>query len=81
MLTVEERSKAVGILVDSEINYINNQGGTYSAKMRGIFLSGFKGYGAYSDDELLRCLNIKAKQGDYNAQNFLSSVTAERFLL
>lgn len=81
MLTLEERNKAINLLTDNEVNYVNNNGGTYGQFFKDALRNGFRGFASYNDEELLRALNKISKNGNWNASQFLTTLAAEKFLL
>jgi|GEM_PF-4763170 len=85
MLSLEERLKAIEILVNCDKNRIHNSiyvNGQCVTMMEGLLRMGFGGYASMGDEQLIRCMQKAAKEhGDYNAQSFISSLAFDKVFL
>lgn len=85
MLSLEERLKAIEILVNCDKNRIHNtvyMNGQSHSMMECLLRYGFGGYASMSDEQLVRCMQRASKEyGDYNAQSFVANLAFDKVFL
>lgn len=80
MLLPSERSQAIQILTNNAANGDFHYHG--SQAVRDMLMYGFKGFAQFSDKELLRAIQTLGKKtGNFEVQNFISTISADRFML
>lgn len=75
-LLPSERIKAIEILVNS-----HTHGQARHEEVMGILRFGFKGYGAFSDDELIAHIQkVASKTGSWEANQFINEIANDILL-
>lgn len=77
MLTPQERNKAIELLIQVSQNSFQYN----YQEAQSILRNGFAGYGTFTDGQLMRALSSLAKNGNGTAQEFISTIAAEKFIL
>lgn len=71
MLTPDDRIKAIDVLVEYHINTMYNHSSSIDTKK--LLMCGFKGFAAFTDQEIMRALH-KIRDRDYRAADILKDL-------